>query len=101
MDREGDDQYVATAVSQGCGYDLALGLLENRRGHDVYTAHDMSDRRTGDRHGLWNALFHRFARVVAHSESGRDVLESYGVPAAKLRVIPHPIIPSDPPRTDD
>ena len=67
----------------------------------VYTAHDMSDRRTGGNQGLWNALFHRFQRVVAHSESGRDALESYGVPAAKLRVIPHPIIPSDPTRSDD
>ena len=35
------------------------------------------------------------------SESGRDALAAQGVPEHKLRVIPHPIIRSDPPRTDD
>jgi glycosyltransferase involved in cell wall biosynthesis len=67
----------------------------------VYTAHDMSDRRTGAKRGLWLSLLRRFRRVVAHSESGREALVQFGVPAEKLRVIPHPIIRSDPPRADD
>jgi glycosyltransferase involved in cell wall biosynthesis len=67
----------------------------------VYTAHDMSDRRTGSKRRLWLDLYRRFDRVVAHSESGRDALRDFGVDEAKLRVIPHPIIRSDPPRTDD
>ena len=36
----------------------------------VYTAHDMSDRRTGQKRATWLALYDRFRRVVAHSESG-------------------------------
>jgi glycosyltransferase involved in cell wall biosynthesis len=67
----------------------------------VYTAHDMSDRRTGQKRSTWLALYDRFRRVVAHSESGRRALAEFGVDPAKLRVIPHPIIPTDPPRTDD
>ena len=67
----------------------------------VYTAHDMSDRRTGEKRGTWTALYDRFRRVIAHSESGRQALAEFGVDPAKLRVIPHPIIPTDPPRTDD
>ena len=67
----------------------------------VYTAHDMSDRRTGEKRATWTALYDRFRRVIAHSESGRQALAEFGVDPAKLRVIPHPIIPTDPPRTDD
>ena len=67
----------------------------------VYTAHDMSDRRTGGRAAMWRAIYRRFRRIVAHSESGRQALEQFGVDPAVLRVIPHPIIRSDPPRTDD
>jgi glycosyltransferase involved in cell wall biosynthesis len=67
----------------------------------VYTAHDMSDRRTGSRQRLWLDLYRRFDRVVAHSESGREALRRFGVDDANLRVIPHPIIRSDPKRADD
>lgn len=67
----------------------------------VYTAHDMSDRRTGRKVALWTSLYRRFDRVVAHSDSGADALAAVGVDRERIRVIPHPIIRSDPPRTDD
>jgi glycosyltransferase involved in cell wall biosynthesis len=67
----------------------------------VLTAHDLLPRRTAARTRLWRRLFDRFERVVVHSERGRDTLAAFGVPAAKLRVIPHAVSPSDPPRTDD
>ena len=46
-------------------------------------------------------MFARFERIVVHSERGRAALEGVGVPAEKLRVIRHPVFPSDPPRSDD
>jgi glycosyltransferase involved in cell wall biosynthesis len=67
----------------------------------VFTAHDLLPRRTATKLGLWRTLLARFARVVVHSESGRDTLASLGVPAERLRVIPHPVFPSDPERRDD
>jgi glycosyltransferase involved in cell wall biosynthesis len=67
----------------------------------VYTAHDMNDRRTGGKAAMWRQLYGRFDRVIAHSESGRDALLDLGVRSERLRVIPHPIIASDPPRSDD
>ena len=36
-----------------------------------------------------------------HSESGRETLAGLGVAEERLRVIPHPVFPSDPPRRDD
>ena len=41
-------------------------------------------------------MFGRFERIVVHSERGRQTLAEFGVPAGKLRVIPHPVFPSDP-----
>ena len=67
----------------------------------VFTAHDLLPRRTAKRAELWQRLLGRFERVVVHSESGRDTLVGIGVDAARLRVVPHPVFPSDPPRTDD
>ena len=67
----------------------------------VFTAHDLLPRRTAHKTALWLKLFARFDRVVVHSENGRDTLATIGVPEEKLRVIPHPVFPSDPPRTDD
>jgi glycosyltransferase involved in cell wall biosynthesis len=67
----------------------------------VYTAHDHAQRRTARRTGVWRDLYGRFQRVVAHSEAGRLALAEQGIPEHKLRVIPHPIIRSDPPRSDD
>jgi glycosyltransferase involved in cell wall biosynthesis len=46
-------------------------------------------------------MFGRFDRIVVHSERGRQTLVQFGVPAGKLRVIPHPVFPSDPSRRDD
>ena len=43
----------------------------------------------------------RFDRVVVHSERGRDTLAGHGVSPEKLRVVPHPVFRSDPPRADD
>ncbi len=67
----------------------------------VLTAHDLLPRRTAAKTGLWRRAFARFERIVVHSENGRDALTAFGVPAAKLRVIPHPVSPSDPGRRDD
>jgi glycosyltransferase involved in cell wall biosynthesis len=67
----------------------------------VLTAHDLLPRRTAERTRLWRRLFDRFERVVVHSERGRETLAAFGVAEERLRVIPHPVSPSDPPRTDD
>jgi glycosyltransferase involved in cell wall biosynthesis len=64
----------------------------------VFTAHDLLPRRTASKQALWTDLMSRFDRVVVHSENGRETLAPLGVDA---RVIPHPVFPSDPPRTDD
>jgi glycosyltransferase involved in cell wall biosynthesis len=67
----------------------------------VFTAHDLLPRRTAKRSDLWRRLLGRFERVIVHSESGRDTLAGIGVEADRLRVVPHPVFPSDPARTDD
>ncbi len=64
----------------------------------VFTAHDLLPRRTARRAGLWRELLGRFERVVVHSEYGRDTLAALGVDAARLRVVPHPVFPSEPAR---
>ena len=77
------------------------GLLLRTKRPVVFTAHDLVPRRTARRHRLWRRLFERFDRVVVHSERGRDTLAAYGVGREKLRVVPHPVFRSDPPRADD
>ena len=67
----------------------------------VLTAHDLLPRRTAAKTGLWRRAFGRFERIVVHSERGRETLTAFGVPEEKLRVIPHPVTPSDPVRADD
>lgn len=67
----------------------------------VFTAHDLLPRRTARHTRTWTRLFRRFDRIVTHSERGRRTLAAFGVPAAKLRVIPHPAFHSDPAREDD
>jgi glycosyltransferase involved in cell wall biosynthesis len=67
----------------------------------VFTAHDLLPRRTARRTDLWRRLLGRFERVVVHSEYGRDTLAGIGVDRDRLRVVPHPVFPSDPPRNDD
>jgi len=64
----------------------------------VFTAHDLLPRRTAAKRDLWGRLLRRFDRVVVHSERGRETLADLGVDA---RVIPHPVFPSDPERSDD
>jgi glycosyltransferase involved in cell wall biosynthesis len=64
----------------------------------VFTAHDLLPRRTAGKLSLWRALLSRFDRIVVHSEQGRAVLAELDIDAT---VIPHPVFPSDPPRTDD
>jgi glycosyltransferase involved in cell wall biosynthesis len=76
-------------------------LLFRSRAPVVFTAHDIIPRRTAARTGLWRALFDRFARVVVHSERGRDSLARFGVPQERLRVIPHPAFRSEVVRADD
>jgi glycosyltransferase involved in cell wall biosynthesis len=67
----------------------------------VFTAHDLLPRRTAHRTELWRRLFARFERIVVHSENGRETLAELGVEAERLRVIPHPVFPSEPERKDD
>jgi len=67
----------------------------------VFTAHDLLPRRTASRTRTWRRLFGRFDRIVVHSERGRRTLAAFGVPEAKLRVIPHPVFRSAPVRSDD
>ena len=67
----------------------------------VFTAHDLLPRRTAQRTELWRGCSRRFDRVVVHSESGRETLAGLGVEAERLRVIPHPVFPSDPRARDD
>src|SRR5919201_974564 len=64
----------------------------------VFTAHDLLPRRTAAKVDLWRTLLSRFDRVIVHSERGRETLRPCGVDAT---VIPHPVFPTDPPRTDD
>ena len=67
----------------------------------MFTAHDLLPRRTARKTRLWRTLFARFDRIVVHSERGRETLAALGVPGDRLRVIPHPVFRSDPPRRDD
>jgi len=67
----------------------------------VFTAHDLLPRRTAHKTALWLKLFARFDRIVVHSENGLKTLAEVGVVEEKLRVIPHPVFASDPPRADD
>ena len=80
--------------------ELDVRLLRHRAPL-VLTAHDLLPRRTASKRGLWRRLFGRFERIVVHSERGGATLAAFGVPEAKLRVIPHPVWPSDPVRQDD
>jgi glycosyltransferase involved in cell wall biosynthesis len=66
----------------------------------VFTAHDVLPRRTAAKRDLWRRLFDRFQRVVVHSERGREQLTEL-VDPERLRVIPHPVFPSQPERRDD
>ena len=67
----------------------------------VFTAHDLLPRRTASRRELWRRLLGRFDRVVVHSERGRKTLAGLGVAEERVRVIPHPVFPSEPGRADD
>ena len=67
----------------------------------VFTAHDLLPRRTAAKSALWRRFFARCERVVVHSERGRDALAGLGPAGERLRVIPHPVFPSDPERRDD
>ena len=84
---------------------LAAPPLDDRllrlRAPAVFTAHDLLPRRTASRRELWRRLLRRFDRVVVHSARGREALAELGVAGGKLRVIPHPVFPSEPGRADD
>ena len=77
-----------------------VGLFRSRS-PAVFTAHDLLPRRTARREKLWRRLLARFDRVVVHSERGLETLARLGVEPERLRVIPHPVFPSDPARTGD
>jgi glycosyltransferase involved in cell wall biosynthesis len=73
-------------------------LLLRPRVPTVFTAHDLLPRRTAGKQRLWRDVLSRFDRIVVHSQRGRESLAELGVDAA---VIPHPVFPSDPVRSDD
>ncbi|MFN8222530.1 MAG: glycosyltransferase family 4 protein [Gaiellales bacterium] len=75
--------------------------LLHPRGPAVFTAHDILPRRTAHRAGMWEAIFSRFARVIVHSERGKERLVAFGLPEAQVAVIPHPVFRSSPTRQDD
>jgi glycosyltransferase involved in cell wall biosynthesis len=83
---------------------LAAPELDDRllrlRAPAVYTAHDLLPRRTAAKQDLWRRMLSRFERVVVHSRRGREILTELGVPEERLRVIPHPVFRSDPPRAN-
>jgi glycosyltransferase involved in cell wall biosynthesis len=83
---------------------LAAPRLDERLlrldGPSVLTAHDPLPRRASSRPGAWLRLVERFDRVVVHSEWGRGELARLGVPADRLRLVPHPVFRSDPERRD-
>jgi len=64
----------------------------------IFTAHDLLPRRTAGKRALWRTLLARFDRVIVHTEHGRKALAELGVDA---HVIPHPVFPSDPARSND
>jgi glycosyltransferase involved in cell wall biosynthesis len=67
----------------------------------VFTAHDLVPRRTAAKPELWHGLLRLFDRVVVHSERGRETVVGLGAERERVRVIPHPVFRSDPPRADD
>ena len=67
----------------------------------VFTAHDLLPRRTAHKTDVWLRLFERFDQIVVHSENGRATLAELGVDPERLRIIPHPVFPSEPERQDD
>jgi glycosyltransferase involved in cell wall biosynthesis len=75
--------------------------LLSHRHPAVFTAHDLLPRRTASKEALWRRLLRRFERVIVHSEHGRLTLAALGVEESRLRVIPHPVFRSDPPRDGD
>jgi glycosyltransferase involved in cell wall biosynthesis len=86
---------------QWLGLPEADRWLLHHRAPLVLTAHDLLPRRTAHKTGLWRSVFRRFERIVVHSERGRETLAAFGVPEDQLRVIPHPVTPSDPGHYDD
>jgi glycosyltransferase involved in cell wall biosynthesis len=76
-------------------------FLLPRRAPLVFTAHNLTPRRAMGKRKLWPRLLGQFDAVVVHSERGRETLAELGVTEERLHVIPHPIVPSDPPRRDD
>ena len=67
----------------------------------VFTAHNLVPRRKMGKRKLWPKLLSRFDAVIVHSDRGRRTLIELGVPRERLHIVPHPIIRSDPPRSDD
>lgn len=76
-------------------------FLLPRRTPLVFTAHNTVPRRRMGTSKLWPKLLGRFDAVVVHSERGRRTMIELGVARERLHIVPHPIIPSDPPRSDD
>ncbi|MBD8620709.1 glycosyltransferase family 4 protein [Sphingomonas sp. CFBP 13728] len=55
--------------------------------------------------GGYHAMLGQFDRLIVHTEQGRDALRTRGLPADRIRVIPHGVLPlraaAPEPRADD
>jgi glycosyltransferase involved in cell wall biosynthesis len=68
----------------------------------VITAHDILPRRWAGEPELWERVYARFDRVVAHSEDGSARLSGeLDVAPQKITVIPHPVFPGPIRHEDD
>ncbi|MBD0328903.1 MAG: glycosyltransferase [Thermoleophilia bacterium] len=76
-------------------------LLLRRRHPSVLTAHDVLPRRTARRRARRGPRLGRLAAGGVPRERARGALVALGVPAARLRVIPHPVFPADVTPADD
>ena len=88
-------QWLAVAAS-------STGVAPLPDGRSVFTAHDLLPRRTAGTHApLARALRALRPRRRPLRARPRDAGRRSASTAAKLRVIPHPVFRSDPPRADD
>ncbi|WP_336964775.1 glycosyltransferase family 4 protein [Sphingobium aquiterrae] len=70
--------------------DMILGLLARTRLPLVSTFHTLLERPGPDERRVAEALIARSSRIMVMAERGRDILrQTYGVPDAKISVIPH------------
>ena len=95
----------AAPTSSTCSGSPGRGSTERSCGCvllPVFTAHDLLPRRIGRRaRPLARPLRALRGGSSSTASAAASALAELGVPEERLRVIPHPVFPSDPPRADD